>query len=355
MYSEQSKQISFYDEPIYARTVPQDHFLRKISAVIDFKFVNDLCKDLYCPDNGRPCWEPQLLFKVLFLQFLYNLSDREIESELSDRMSFKCFLGLPVDESVPDYSMLSKFRDRLGPERFAKIFNQIVNVARDNKLVSDKLHIVDATDVKAKVDQFRITDEIKKNEDKNKNNDKDDNDKQSQGKFETPDADARFGRKSDSKKFYGYKEHLRMDAESGIIVGCKTTPGNESDGSQLGDLLSTAPPPGVLTADKGYDSKENHDLLAKNHIRNGIILKNNHTKFYTCPKRKSKVAKKFRGRIEPKFSEYKNIHDFKVARYWGLAKVSVQAYLTGIVVNCKRIIRLLEMLHDPPRIMLRTV
>jgi IS5 family transposase len=353
MYSEHSKQITFYDEPVYAKTVPKDHILRSISAAIDFKFVNELCKDLYCPDNGRRCWEPQLMFKVLFLQFLYDLSDREIEAELGDRMSFKWFLGLSVDEAVPDYSMLSVFRDRLGPERFAKIFNQIVQAAHAHKLVSNKLHIIDATDVKAKVNQFRITEEIKKNEDNKKDNNN--NDKQSQGKFDTPDSDARFGRKSDNKKFYGYKEHMRMDAESGIIVDCKTTPGNESDSKQFGDLLSTAPPPRVVTADKGYDSMENHQLLERKHIRNGVILRNNHTKLYTHPKRVSKLAKKFRCRIEHKFAELKNIHSLKVARYWGLAKVSVQAYLTGIVANCKRIVRLLKSLHDPPRILLRTI
>lgn len=355
MYKEQSRQITFYDEPVYVKTVPQDHFLRKISVAVDFKFVNELCKDLYCHDNGRPCWEPQLMFKVLLLQFLYDLSDRDIGAEISDRMSFKWFLGIPVDEPVPDYSMLSVFRDRLGPERFAKIFNKIVDIARTHKLVSNKLHIIDATDVKAKVDQFRITEEIKKSEEKENNKDKDNNDKQCQGKFDTPDTDARFGRKSDNKKFYGYKEHIRMDAESGIIVDSKTTPGNESDCSQFEELLSTAPPPGVITADRGYDSKENHQLLVKKHIRNGIILRNNHTKLYTHPKRVSRIAKKFRYRIEHKFAELKNIHSLKVARYWGLSKVSIQAYLTGIVANCKRIVRLLKSLHDPPRILLRSV
>jgi IS5 family transposase len=296
------------------------------------------------------------MFKILFLQFLYDLSDREIGAEITDRMSFKWFLGIPIDEPVPDFSVLTVFRDRLGTERFAKIFNQVVNTARAHKLVSNKLHIIDATDVKAKVDQFRITEEIKKSEENNKNDkDKDKKDKQSQGKFDTPDSDAKFGRKSGNKKFYGYKEHIRMDAESGIIVDCKTTPGNESDCSQFKDLLSTTPKPGVITADKGYDSKENHQLLAKKHIRNGIILRSNHTKFYTYPKRVSSIAKRFRSRIEHKFAEQKNSHSLKVARYWGLAKVSIQSYLTAIVVNCKRIARLLDPLHDPPKILLRTV
>lgn len=161
MYAERDKQLTFYDEPIYAQTVPQDHFLRKLNIVVDFSFVNELCKDLYCPDNGRPSWEPQLLFKALFLQFLYNLNDYTVEDEINDRMSFKYFLGLPVNEKGPDHSTLFKFRDRLGNERFSQIFNKIVELARAHKLVSNKLYIVDSTDVKAKVDMFRVTEEIR--------------------------------------------------------------------------------------------------------------------------------------------------------------------------------------------------
>jgi len=357
MYSEQTKQISFYDEPIYARTVPKDHFLRKLSTAVDFAFVNELCQDLYCPDNGRKCWEPQILFKMTFLQFLYTLCDRDIEAEVKDRMSFKWFLGLAVDEEVPDHSTLSRFRDRLGPEQFAKIFNRIVEIARSHKLVSDKLHIIDSTDVKAKVDQFRITEEIKKsNKD---NNDKDDTpkntDKQFQGKFKTPDTDARFGRKSDSKKFYGYKEHIRMDAESKIIVESKTAPSNEQDCHNFSVLLSTAPPPKIATADKAYDTDNNHQFLAEKGIRNGIILKKVHSKSYKYPKRVSKVAQKLRILIEHKFAELKNAHSLRIARYWGLAKVSIQGYLTAIAVNCKRIVKLLFSLTAPPKLYLRAV
>jgi IS5 family transposase len=354
MYTLKDKQMTFYDEPVYSRTVPQDHFLRKLTAAVDFNFVNDLCKDLYSPDNGRPCWEPAMMFRVIFLQFLYDLSDREIEEEISDRMSFKWFLGLSVDENVPDFSALSRFRDRLGAERFAQIFNKIVETARTHRLVSNKLHIVDSTDVKAKVDQFRITDEIKKEEKQTDKKDNGDNDKQSIGKYQTPDSDARFGRKSDTRKFYGYKEHVRIDAESEIIVDCKTTPGNESDCHHFHDIIDPHSPPGVITADKGYDTQENHKFLEEMGTRNGIILKNNHGKSYSYPKRVSKVARKYRSFIEHKFAELKNYHSLKVARYWGLSKMTIQAYITATVVNCKRIIKLLYSAAGPPRIMLRT-
>ena len=83
------------------------------------------------------------MFKIVFLQFLYDLSDYRIEDELNDRLSFKMFIGLDVEEAPPDHSSISRFRDRLGPEIFKDIFNRIVSMAKDKGIVSDKLHIMD--------------------------------------------------------------------------------------------------------------------------------------------------------------------------------------------------------------------
>lgn len=354
MYSERSKQLSFYDEPIYAVIVPKDHFLRRLNDTIDFSFVNGLCKDLYCADNGRPSWEPQLLFRALFLQFLYNLNDYTVEAEINDRMSFKYFLGLAVNEAGPDHSTLFRFRDRLGHERFSEIFNRIVEVARSHKLVSDKLYIVDSTEVKARVDRFRITEELKqsKKDDANKDISSGPN---TGGGFETPDPDARFGCKSKNHKFYGYKEHVCIDAESEIIVGRTTTPGNEQDGHHFQDVIPKDAAPKVVTADKAYDSQSNHQFLDERHIRNGIILRNNHRSSYTHPKRRSILARKYRPLIEHKNAELKRRHSLLQARFWGLLRVSIQCCMASIAVNCKRIIKLLFSQTSPPRLMLRRV
>jgi IS5 family transposase len=348
MYAEQDKQMSFYDEPVYCQTVPSAHFLRRLNTVVNLSFVNELCRDLYCPDNGRPSWEPQLLFKALLLQFLYNLNDYTVEDEINDRMSFKYFLGLPVNIKGPDHSTLFKFRDRLGTERFSRIFNQIVDIARAHKLVSNKLYIVDSTQVKAKVDMFRVTAEIKQAQDTSGQDSK-----AKDGGFSTPDPDAKFGRKSTNQKFYGYKEHLCLDAESEIIVGRKTTPGNEPDGDHFQEVIPDQSLPKVVTADKAYDDKKNHEYLTGKGIRNGIILKKNHTKEYTYPQRKSLIARQYRSLIEHKNAELKHWHRLRKARFWGLKRVSIQCCLTALVVNCKRIVKLLFSLQAPPKIYLR--
>jgi transposase len=103
-----------------------------------------------------PAYEPEMMFKILFLQFLYDISDRRVEEEVNFNLVLKWFVGLAIDESPPDSSSLTRLRDRLGEERFAQIFNQIVELAREIGLVSDRLSIVDSTHIKAKVDTFKM-------------------------------------------------------------------------------------------------------------------------------------------------------------------------------------------------------
>lgn len=82
MQGQHSSQSSFFGL-IYDRLVPADHLLRQISDSVDFAFVSDLVRDCYCPDNGRPSWDPLVLFKTVFLQFLYDLSDRQVEEQVN--------------------------------------------------------------------------------------------------------------------------------------------------------------------------------------------------------------------------------------------------------------------------------
>ena len=56
--------------------VPQNHILRKIDNMIDFSFVYDMVKDTYCPDNGRPGEDPELMVRMLLIGYLYDLSER---------------------------------------------------------------------------------------------------------------------------------------------------------------------------------------------------------------------------------------------------------------------------------------
>jgi IS5 family transposase len=339
------KQNSFFGNYVYDKIVSKAHILRKIQSTIDLSFVTKLCQDAYCLDNGRPGWSPLLMFKIVFLQFLYDLSDYVIEDELNDRLSFKMFVGLEVDEAPPDHSSISRFRDRLGPERFKDIFNRIVAMAKENGIVSDKLHIVDATDVKAKVDLYRIKKEYK------------DKEPDTYIDNHSPDKDARPGRKHQGKQCYGYKAHVLMDAESEIVLNVETVPADIKEADLLIPLSGPLAVPKVLTADKAYDHQDNHRHLSKNHVRNGIVLRRNHTKEYIKQHiaRVSRRAKSIRPVIEHKFAELKKYHGLSLARYIGLAKTRIQVCMTVLCVNVKRMIKLIYSCAAPPKIYLRRV
>jgi hypothetical protein len=85
MQGRQSGQASLH-AMIYEELIPADHLLRRLSAAVDFSFVPDPVSDCYCPDNGRPSCDPLVLFKAVFLQFLYDLSDRQVEEIRSIRI-----------------------------------------------------------------------------------------------------------------------------------------------------------------------------------------------------------------------------------------------------------------------------
>jgi IS5 family transposase len=320
MLKPKSSQLSFYGDHIYDRIIPEDHFLKQLERTVDFSFVNDLCRDAYNPDVGRPAYEPQMMFRMLFFQFLYDISDRRVEEEVNFNLVLKWFVGLAIDESPPDATSLTRFRERLGEKRFASIFNQIVSLAREKGLISDRLSIVDSTHVKAKVDTFKM-----------------------QTKPEhKPDKDARYGYKTKNKPFFSYKAHTGIDADSELITKVATTPGNVHDGDVFRKVVDDKSQ--MVTADKAYDSKKNHRLLRRKKKKSAIIIKKNR-KSKRLKRNQIKVevqaAQRERPKIERKFAELKRSHGLAVARYWGLTKIAIQNLMAAITCNLKRMVKLI--------------
>ena len=132
--------------------VPKDHLLRKIDAVIDFAFIHDRVAGLYCPDNGRPPLDPTLMFKALFIGYLFGVrSERQLVREIEVNVAYRWFLGLRLTDKVPDASTLSQNRRR----RFAgtgieqAIFDAIVEQAIEHRLIGGRVLYTDSTHLKA--------------------------------------------------------------------------------------------------------------------------------------------------------------------------------------------------------------
>ena len=303
---------------VYKNVIPEDHLLKRINAAISFSFVEEKTREFYAK-TGRPATSPVMLFKMMIVGFLYNISDRRLEEEVRLNMAFKWFVGLDLDDNPPDHSTLTRFRERLGEEGFSTLFNRLVEMAREQGLVNDRLNIIDSTHVSANVDVARL-----------KKHKIDDDDKTYVDR-NSPDQDARFGRKSKKKVFYGYKDHVAMDADSSIVTGLKTTPGNIPDRDVFGEIITGNPE--TVAADKGYDSSPNWEYLSEHGIKPAIIP------IRRSPGRPPK-AEKQRPRVERIFAEAKLYHGKRSCRWLGIVKAKIQCLLTFTAINLKTIARL---------------
>jgi transposase len=124
--------------------VPKDHILRKIKKYIDFSFIDELVKDMYCADNGRPAVDPKIIFKMLFLGYLFGIrSERQLVREVEVNVAYRWFLDCTLSDKIIDASTISQNRRRRfkGTDIFQQIFDNIVIQAIEKKLSVEKCFI----------------------------------------------------------------------------------------------------------------------------------------------------------------------------------------------------------------------
>lgn len=151
MIGKNSGQIDIFNSMIYEKLIPKDHLLIKIDSIIDFSFVYDITKDSYS-EVGRKSKDAVVLFKLNLLEYLYKLSDGDVVKRATTDVAFRWFLGLTLDDEIPDDTTISHFRiHRLGNSGFESIFNEIVKKCIENNLVGKRRYLIDSTDVAANV------------------------------------------------------------------------------------------------------------------------------------------------------------------------------------------------------------
>ena len=144
----QSKQLSFYSS-LYEK-IPENHFLKKVDRAVDFSFINSLLEKSYCKHFGRPAKEPEMMLKLLFLQYLYNLSDVKVIEEASYNLAFLWFLGLNPEDSLPEASLLAKFRTlRMKDITLDEVNSEIVRQCVVNGMIKGSGLTVDTTHIEA--------------------------------------------------------------------------------------------------------------------------------------------------------------------------------------------------------------
>ena len=151
MLGKTDPQASFFDSYVEEYFLPKKHELLKIKKELDFSFIEEETKDLYAKAAGRPSYPPEVTFKILFLEFYYNLSDVEVVKQLRFNVLLRYFVEIKIEDPLPDDTSLVVFRKRLGEERFERIFDKFVKQCKEKGLLKEKFKIVDATHIIADV------------------------------------------------------------------------------------------------------------------------------------------------------------------------------------------------------------
>ena len=243
--------------------------------------------------GGRPPFDSILMFKILFLQRLYNLGDDQTEYQINDRLTFMRFLGLGIEDKVPDAKTIWLFRDNLTRAGVIKrLFDCFNRQLEEAHLITRSGTIVDATFVDAPrqrntpdenkiIKEGGIPDEWKKDENAHK--------------LAQKDTDGRWTKKRE-EVHYGYKDHVKADADSKLITDYAVTSANVHDSQALAGLIDATDE--VLYADSAYCGK---DLLASlpDTLKLNVLEKGTRN----CPltdeqKTSNKAKSKIRVRIE---------------------------------------------------------
>jgi transposase len=144
----QPKQLSLYS--ILYDKIPQDHILKAIDKAVDFGFINEMLADSYSKHFGRPAKEPEMMAKLLVLQYLYNLSDVKVIEETSLNLAYMWFVGINPEEELPDASLLAKFRtQRLKDASVDDIIQEVVRQCVEKGIIKGTGLSIDATHISA--------------------------------------------------------------------------------------------------------------------------------------------------------------------------------------------------------------
>jgi IS5 family transposase len=276
------------------------------------------------------------MFKILLLQQWYGLSDQEAESAMLDRISFIRFVGLSVEDSVPDHATICRFRNSLVEKKILHSLLDEVNsqMEKQGKLVKkgvavDATVIASAARPRKQVDIESITCDRQEGEQDTK--------KAPTVRY-SHDSDATWTKKG--KDFhYGYKAHTSVDIETGIVLSAHVTPANFSDTGELQTLVeaSQLPPKSRVFADKGYTSAGNSLLLKQSQCKNGIMNRAyRNTPLTKRERTRNKLISQKRYIVERIFATLKQHYKMARAHYLGILKVQGEFLLSSLAYNLKR-------------------
>lgn len=287
-------------------------FFQHLNKLINWRPLEYRIEKLYSQETGRPGFPALMMFKALLLAQWYSLSDPELEDCLKDRLSFKQFVGLGIEDDVPDETTLCRFRNRLMEKTLLEKLFRLVNDQLEEKGLFVKTGtLIDASILEAEGGKKKLEKRC--------------------------DQEATWVQKN-KKSYFGYKAHAAMDSGSWLIHHLDTTTASVHD-SQVWDGLLTGSEKAIF-ADKGYYDEGYKAVLRRQGIYCGILDKaKKNAPLSPRQEKRNKQKSRIRCNIERFFAVIKKQYQAKV-RYIGLKKNKEHLFSLGLAYNLERAVSL---------------
>ena len=300
------------------RVVPFESFRAEIEAVVLTPAADKKSS------AGRKPIDIIVMFRMLVLQSLYNLSDEQIEYQVSDRMSFTRFLRLGIEDRVPDGTTLLF-------KRFSRHLEAKGYIARGGQMVDATIVSVpkqrNSREENEAVKAGETPKEWQKNPAKNRQKDK----------------DARWTKKH-GKSFYGYKNHVNVDAKHKLIRRYEVTDASVHDGRKFYGLLNKANTSADVYADSAYRSAATEAKLKVRGLRSRIHQRASRNHALSKAQENANYHKsKVRARVEHVFGAQQTSPGGRIVRTIGIVRAKAKIGLQNLAYNIRRSVTLERM------------
>jgi len=289
--------------------------------------------------GGRPAFDPVMKFKLLVLQSLYNLSDGELEFQVEDRATFRAFAGLGADDVVPDEKTIWEFRNRLVEANvMKKLFDRFESILSEKNLYVNDGRIVDAEIVE--VPRRRVKPDTEEHKDSEPEENAKEHRRRENRKRQV-DTDAQYTKKH-NKTYFGYKNTVKIDNGSKLILDYATCSANRHDSAVFDEVMNEEQDADQdVFADKGYAGQGClTTVIRKAGVGKSRILNKAYRDKPITDEQKAenKQWAKIRARVEHVFAHKKYVMNQRLIRSIGIERADFQIGLSNLVYNMQRLV-----------------
>jgi IS5 family transposase len=345
-------QPGFFDvDERYAALSAAGDPLERLSAVVDFEIFRPVLDAALARSDrsrgGRPPYDAVLVFRVLVLQALYSLSDEQSEFQLRDRLSFMRFVGLGLHDAVPDAKTIWLYREQLKQAGAIEgLFRRFDEALAAKGYLAMGGQIIDATIIAAPRQKLTV-------EEKATIREGDTPSDWSGAKRAQKDWDARWTLKRGRAKrgpegaqrpsiqiavpIFGYKNHIGIDRQHGLIRQWTVTHAAEHDSRSFPVLLDAGNTASPVWADTAYRTKRNLEVLERRGLAERLQFRRPPRRELSDQQAKANAARaRIRSAIEHVFAAQKHRMALFV-RTIGLARARVKIGIANLVYNFTRL------------------